>query len=246
MINRDVIYNCWQIYSAGHKIYKSGETTGFRKLQLINDRHDVLNFTVYKINNNVMISAKNESYIYFIFIGSDDPKDWLSNFDFKFHDFDKNQNMKVHDGFYNSSIIFTDIIETESLSFKKANINFIGHSRGGALALISAITFAMNQNYKSTTTNVVTYGQPRVGNHEYIRLLNIYDISYARVIFEKDIVCDVPPIALGYEHPWFGDKIILKTYLWHKIPFLFSKVHLDYERVINKDYIKKLFIRTDY
>lgn len=244
MIKKDTIFNCWQIYDECQKIYKEKNITeAFRQCNLLNTREDVLTFNKVVIDNDVMFIVKNESSIVFSFIGSNDAEDWFDNFDLDLLTLDKENNIKVHDGFYNSAERFSELIVGNILDAPKNNIYFIGHSRGGALAMISAISAA--ERTGKGDFNIITYGQPRVGNHEYDKLLISNRLNYCRVLFKHDIVTKIPPILLGYEHPWFGDKLVLKASLWHKLPFMFKKVHLDYNRYINNELIKEVYINRD-
>lgn len=244
MLKKDFIFNCWQVYAESQKLYNEKTNVAFRKVLFLNDRQDVLDFKMFRIDNDVIIVGKNESSVYFAFIGSNDLMDWFSNFDAKMIPVYGSNDIKVHDGFYTSAMKFKNIINVEALLYRNKHINFIGHSRGGSLAMISAIEYAMDNDVKNHI-NVVTYGQPRAGNHQYDRLLLDKSINYCRVYFRNDIVTEVPPIELGYEHPWFGDKLVLKAAWWHNIPFMFKRVHLDYDRVITTKFIKEVYINNN-
>ena len=243
MLRNDFIYNCWQVYAEAQILYDLDLKESFRKLTLINDRQDVLSYKMYKYGSDVMFTAKTETFIYIVFLGSNDLLDWKNNFDFKL--IDLGNNCKVHEGFYTSSMKFQDIIQAECKPYNSRNIVFVGHSRGGALAMTAGINYG--QIYSTSNhLNIVTYGQPRVGNHNYIKLLQLYNITYCRVLFAHDIVCDLPPVELGYEHPWFGDKLVLQSSWWHNLPFMFKRVHLDYDRTINTKFVKTIYTRQDY
>ena len=240
------IYNNWQVYQAGYEVYTSKERREFKKLDLFEDKIDIMNFEVIHKHNDVMIIASNENRLFFIFVGSDDPGDWINNFDAKM--LKVSCGIGIHEGFYKSSFKFYEKIHNEIEYLKSkfpsdCEVSFIGHSRGGAMALISAYLILDMSN--EIQINIYTYGQPRVGNHEFDKQLQRINVNYTRVILNHDIVCDVPPIILGYEHPWFGDIIRLPESWWMKFPIFFKKVHLSYDTIINTK-IKKNIIKQLY
>eukprot|EP00340_Litonotus_pictus_P010265 CAMPEP_0170514894 /NCGR_PEP_ID=MMETSP0209-20121228/1405_1 /TAXON_ID=665100 ORGANISM="Litonotus pictus, Strain P1" /NCGR_SAMPLE_ID=MMETSP0209 /ASSEMBLY_ACC=CAM_ASM_000301 /LENGTH=312 /DNA_ID=CAMNT_0010799155 /DNA_START=165 /DNA_END=1103 /DNA_ORIENTATION=+ len=87
---------------------------------------------------------------------------------------------------------------------------FTGHSLGGALASICALDFrrmagiAGNNNLKY---HLITFGSPRVGNQIFANNINgMMDVNM-RVVFEDDIVPQVPDKP--YVHP--GDLVVVKS-----------------------------------
>lgn len=106
---------------------------------------------------------------------------------------------KVHTGFYKAYHkikfpVYRAVLEL--MKEKPRKIYWAGHSLGGALAVIFA-TY-----YKSGI--VYTYGQPKVGNHEFASHAE-KTITLFRVTNTVDIVVPLPPKILGYEH--FGTEI---------------------------------------
>ena len=65
-----------------------------------------------------------------------------------------------------------------------------GHSLGGALATLAASVFK--------PARLVTFGTPRVGDHEFARTLN--DVDCLRYVDCCDIVTRLPPEVLGFRH----------------------------------------------
>jgi len=240
----DRTFNHWQLYHFAQKMYTDGAHAATIKLHLKNQRNNVYHFKRYVIGNDVMYIAENSKEINFIFLGSNDVIDWLNNFDaigININD------IKFHQGFYLSlldlykyntknkkSIKLIDLIK-EKLNTAKDN-NFIGHSRGGALALMAATLLKLNNYADHLTLYVTTYGQPRIADRNLAEYLVNNSIDYLRVFFTHDIVCDVPPIEMGYEHPYNSKLMQLPGAWWHRFRFMFKKVHLDYDRVINNLY----------
>jgi predicted lipase len=71
---------------------------------------------------------------------------------------------------------------------------YLGHSLGGALALLFAL------KYGSRDTRVIASGCPRVGNAAFVEA--IADSGrITRIINNSDPVTHLPPYWLGYRHP---------------------------------------------
>jgi hypothetical protein len=65
-----------------------------------------------------------------------------------------------------------------------------GHSLGGALATLAATAFH--------AARLITFGAPRVGNHEFGR--GLADVQYARYVGCCDLIARLPPELLGFRH----------------------------------------------
>jgi len=235
--DKEVVFNNWQLYSKAHDMYDREAITGIHKLKQFKNRNDVYNFRVYIKDNDVMIIAKNSESINIIFIGSDDLKDWRDNFDAKMITIVKG--LKGHQGFKDASKQFLDII-IETLA-PGDNVNFIGHSKGGAMALMAAILWANQaKNLPSYRITVVSYGAPRIADWNITQKLKDLNITYYRVIFSRDFVCDLPPIEMGFEHPWDNEVVILPETWWHRFRVRAIRVHLDYDRTINNKVYKQI------
>ncbi|THH15224.1 hypothetical protein EW146_g5209 [Bondarzewia mesenterica] len=74
-----------------------------------------------------------------------------------------------------------------------------GHSLGGGLSSLAAIT--LKQNIPNSTVRMYTYGQPRTGNDIYAFFINDNFGSNAfRVVHTMDGVPKVVPTSLGFRH----------------------------------------------
>lgn len=73
----------------------------------------------------------------------------------------------------------------------------MGHSRGGALAIILAAHLRMDLDLNVTT---YTYGSPRVGNEAFARFVFGQGDRNYRITHYNDIVPLVPPSRLSYQH----------------------------------------------
>jgi triacylglycerol lipase len=93
---------------------------------------------------------------------------------------------------------------------KDYSIRVTGHSLGGAAAVILA-HYLNEEGYE--VTRLVTFGGPKVTSSEGKALAQT-DISFTRVVHDRDVVPMVPPIGFlsvpygGYQH--FGPEVILR------------------------------------
>ncbi|KAG9303560.1 hypothetical protein G9A89_018456 [Geosiphon pyriformis] len=112
---------------------------------------------------------------------------------------------KVHQGFLNAfQSVKEEIFQiVQSLLNKnpKFNLAIVGHSLGGAIAVLEALdlkqrisSLISNQNYF-----VYTYGQPRIGNTEFANYVDS-KILMSRIIHTVDLVPHIPPRLFGYQH----------------------------------------------
>ena len=102
---------------------------------------------------------------------------------------------KVHKGFlqyYNGLCGGIDQIIDEN---QDKNIWVTGHSLGAALAAIAAVRSA--RRTKGKIAGVFNYGQPRIGNKNYISAINT---PWFRWVNHFDIVPRVPLLSMGYRH----------------------------------------------
>lgn len=141
-----------------------------------------------------------------VFRGSDDLKDWFSNFQ-ALYDPGPLKDTKVHEGFqdalFPSVISLTHLID--SAAPEKKRIWVTGHSLGGALCSLYA-GMLIEHCYK--VYGIYTYASPRPGNGAFESKLNNRVIGpHFRVVNAGDIVPHVPPEPF-YSHP--GKRVILK------------------------------------
>ena len=82
-----------------------------------------------------------------------------------------------------------------------SSIVVVGHSLGGALALLELVYLPLHVS-KGTSINAFTYGMPRVGNEAFA---NYVDATYlgnlTHINNEEDVVPIVPGKVFGYVHP---------------------------------------------
>jgi predicted lipase len=77
-----------------------------------------------------------------------------------------------------------------------------GHSLGGAMASIAAGTIVSTGLFSSLKTKLITFGQPRTGNHEYSAAIDrLLGVNVYRITHADDIVPHIPPKDLdGFYH----------------------------------------------
>ncbi|KAJ4785921.1 alpha/beta-Hydrolases superfamily protein [Rhynchospora pubera] len=106
---------------------------------------------------------------------------------------------KVHSGFYASyhNTRLRPAILSAILKLKNTYGNFsiivTGHSLGGALASFCALDLVINSVEKDV--QLMTFGQPRVGNAVFATSFNKYMPKVIRMTHQNDIVPHLPPYS---------------------------------------------------
>lgn len=89
-------------------------------------------------------------------------------------------------------------------NYPNAIVTVVGHSLGGALALLDGVLIRMLAS-PSTNVGVVTYGMPRIGNQAFASFVDaILPGSVKHVNNMRDPYPIVPAIPLGY-HQVMGE-----------------------------------------
>ncbi len=73
---------------------------------------------------------------------------------------------------------------------------FVGHSTGGAIALLAAARFYQQYQKHQDKISVFTFSQPRVGNN----LSKSFAENVCRFVHPNDPIPSLPPESLGFEH----------------------------------------------
>lgn len=117
---------------------------------------------------------------------------WLCMFNLCSH-------MQVHKGFFTQYISIRDNLRP------KPNTVFVGHSLGGALAILASLDFHETLGTQGTLENQesVTFGSPRVGNYIFAR--NIKG-NHTRYVHAADPIQFLPSILRFRHH---CDKTII-------------------------------------
>lgn len=117
---------------------------------------------------------------------------------------EKNNTALVHAGFlisYNSvRAVVVHVVRDQLLAYPNYTVVISGHSLGGALASIAALS--VKSNFPSAAVRLFTYGQPRTGDAAYADLVE--DIvgrnNIFRAVHTWDGVPTMVPETLGYHH----------------------------------------------
>jgi hypothetical protein len=117
--------------------------------------------------------------------GSNDPNEWFSNFKYC------SNKLGFHHNFYEIANIFYS--EVKPL-LDNRKITVIGHSRGGAIALI--LSYLINRS----DLKVITFGSPKVATLKGFLKLKNSKINHFRVTVKNDFIPTVPPFILGFIH----------------------------------------------
>lgn len=150
----------------------------------------------------------NDDFVVVAFRGTETSKiaDWMTdveiapvNFNYLFQG--ANDIGHVHNGFGHALVdVWEEVFATiKEFSTKGQSLWFTGHSLGGALAVIATAACLFDDNHRIAVNGLYTYGQPRVGDHDFaMRLDGIFRKKTFRLVNNADIVTRVPPRSLGY------------------------------------------------
>lgn len=156
--------------------------------------------------NELVVFGYNTDYkqIFISFRGSTNIPNWINNIKFTQIQPYNNTNISVEKGFYNIFKNLKDeVIDTLNnikLKYKTEKILITGHSLGGALSTLLAFEMLYINNYNVNDIILITFGSPRVGNEEFITLINNYHIYSNRITHYYDIVPHIPQQFLKYNH----------------------------------------------
>jgi len=129
---------------------------------------------------------------------------WMTNIVYYRVQYEDVANTQVHSGFYTaySSISYVLLKALRNLitAHPTANILLTGHSLGGALATFAALDLKRQIN-PPNFINFYTFGSPRIGNQAFTDyVMNTYPSQYQRVTHYTDVVVQVPPRQMGFNH----------------------------------------------
>ena len=118
------------------------------------------------------------------------------------------RNGMVHSGFYEyANLVYDEIYaQVKKMRKKKENVFVVGHSLGGAMAVLVAEQLAADG---IPVKELRTFGQPRVGTREFLKLI---DFPYYRYRNNNDLVTVVPPTFFNLIFKHSGVLRYINTY----------------------------------
>ncbi len=102
----------------------------------------------------------------------------------------------VHRGFLDQWAAIRERIvgNVQALATPGRRIVVTGHSLGGALAVLAALS------WRGFADELVTFGAPRVGNASIREAAQLNNVRHRRYVYGADVVPIVPLLAMGYRH----------------------------------------------
>jgi predicted lipase len=142
--------------------------------------------------------ARRQKSVFLILRGTQTSKEWVRNLDIDLTPFLLPDMGKVHGGFLHVYETVRDgILSVLATLDAGMNLYVAGHSLGAALATFAALDIEATTKHKVGA--LYTYGSPRVGDDEFVRVFNarFHQRSF-RIANTSDIVTSIPlpvPIA---------------------------------------------------
>lgn len=157
------------------------------------ERLDILGIHHFQAGSDYGCAYVSPDTVYITIAGSDDILDWMSNFKALFRaDW---FGMRAHRGFVQAARALEKPMMDVLHQYPVHNLVFTGHSRGGAIALLLAISAEIHLPMRRGS-RCITFGQPRVSTGHQVRLAYRYG-EYVRVQNSSDAVCRWPKIGYG-------------------------------------------------
>lgn len=183
-------------------------------------KNPLRDFYPLKRDSDICIVSNEPHRIVIVFQGSKQMPDWVNNFDGIKNGGD------MHEGWYNTFQKFKDeILKTVSSDGHMKKVQFFGHSRGGALAILSAYHVAL---LLGIPCHCLTFGAPMVGGRKFRDRFRLLPINSTRCEINRDPVIKIPPKVMGYKKESFIKEMNNKAWYLLPIPGVGFKVHVDY------------------
>jgi len=120
----------------------------------------------------------------------------------------------VHEQAKTAEVILSSV-KTALAEFHADSVTVVGHSAGGAVALLDAV-FLSAQPSVDVAINAITFGMPRVGNQAFADFVD-RRIRIVRVINKEDFIPTLPSLRSGYRHS-SGEIRIQESGAWVSCP----------------------------
>ncbi|KAI9297829.1 alpha/beta-hydrolase [Neoconidiobolus thromboides FSU 785] len=120
---------------------------------------------------------------------------------------DNKNNIRIHRGFFQCSeslkkniTLSLKKLYSKDSKYKDYHIILTGHSLGGSMAVLAALYLKQEFDLNSNDLSVYTYGQPRIGNSNFVNLIQQNQLKIIRVTNRNDPIPHSPPAILGFHH----------------------------------------------
>ncbi|KAI8090273.1 lipase [Gilbertella persicaria] len=186
-----------------------------RCLNYVPDGKIIKTFTSYTYDiNGYILRSDAEKTIYLAFRGTKSFKNAVADLQFVLKTYPNVKGAKVHEGFleaYNEVIAsFFPTMLDQITAFPKYKVVILGHSLGGAQALLAGIDlYQRDVRFSPDNMSIVTAGCPRVGNPTFAQYFNSIRVPFTRIVNKRDIVPHLPPQSFGFLHP--GIEVWIKS-----------------------------------
>lgn len=211
-LDPDLFYLKWESYKNSLK-YEQNTKRYYEKREKLANKlfYGTTHVPIFydgTINQNITKDAQaykleKDDTIYIAFRGSNSVFDFISDFDFVQVPFDSRNDVWIHRGFKLQFESIKDTVFADCDPSKK--IVFCGHSLGGGLATIAALSYKLaNPN---ANVSCITFGAPRIGNSRFASLFREHVGECQRFVTEKDIV---PVMSAIFEYVHVNDGYCIK------------------------------------
>ncbi|KAL9683060.1 hypothetical protein QQ045_014874 [Rhodiola kirilowii] len=146
-------------------------------------------------------------------------------------------NAMVHHGFYfayhntTMRLGILNAIKTAKEIYGEMKIIVTGHSMGGAMASLCGLDLAVNHD--ANEVQVITFGQPRIGNAAFASYYSQLVPNMIRVTNNHDIVPHLPPYYTHFPQKTYhhfprevilapGSKYFLISLKWHTFKWIYK------------------------
>jgi len=157
--------------------------------------------------NKAVVAIKGDTAIV-VFRGTDEIRDWLTNFDIRNV---RLEHGDVHSGFWNAYQELRKKVVDELEIAGPKHIWVTGHSLGGAMALSCAYDIEETTDFR--VKGLVTFGQPKLGNAKFVEHIDTNFLGrYFAFSNDNDPVVDMVPLCASCGSAvWFDNSKIKRS-----------------------------------
>ena len=160
--------------------------------------------TIWADNTGVVAIDNTNQLVVLAFRGSESVSNWRVDLYAVRHPSDLCRHCHVHSGFWNAWTEIRERAKAKVLTAVRIHPEYrlviTGHSLGGAIATLAAGDFRKMHHRLAATTELYTFGAPRVGNRHTAAFLTKQSSLSFRITSMSDPVPRQPGHILGYWH----------------------------------------------